>query len=120
MLHEIGHVIDMAGVPRSPGDPLFQSEKGRDGVFPNWWEAVKKSKACLYLEKNKEPYYSMPKELFARSYVQFIAEKSQDKAMVERIQMGYRPDLPYQWRPRDFEPIMKGLEADFKALGWIQ
>ena len=119
MVHEIGHFIDLSGVPKEPGDPIYQSEKEASGPFSHWWKAVTGSTAFHFWKKGGHSYYCSPKELFARSYSQFIAKKSKNELLIRLIRNDYRPNFPYQWHPSDFQPIIEAMEADFTALGWM-
>ena len=61
------------------------------------------------------------KELWARSYAQYIAIKSGNKAMLSQLKT-QQNDILYgerQWSKADFKPIMDEIDKLFKAKGWL-
>lgn len=117
--HETGHAIDYYafGDPRS-----FASET--DAAFAGWRAAIAKSDAVATLKAAanipNRAYFLRQLELFARSYAQYIAYRSEDAAMladVERILGGEQPWR--QWQPDDFTPIAQALDELFTVKGWL-
>lgn len=158
--HEVGHYLDHTLVGYSPGN--FFSEVT---VLPNaevkaalddWKKAIRESKAYqtlvdwrlgrpgtptgVHIKHLK--YLLSTKEAWARSYSQYIAEKSGHAAGIAEAknmagttgpvaagtpfnsnQMGTTPapntwDYPKQWKPEDFKPIMAAFDRLMGALGW--
>ncbi len=130
VLHELGHTIHLAAV-QPAGRYLV-----RVPALQAWWDAVQKSKAHKALmgklrtnltrqERQFVLYLLRPKEVFARSYAQYIAVRSGDREA--RLELGDFVDLPFrrvryteQWSDEDFEPIMKALDDLLENLGWTQ
>jgi hypothetical protein len=66
------------------------------------------------------------RELWARSYAQYIAISSGDSAMLDSV--GALRDVsndqqtlyPYQWQDEEFEPVAREVEALFARKGWMR
>ena len=69
-------------------------------------------------------YLRNPKELWARSYAQYIARKSGDKILMEELEKTVKctyNDLYHaQWDTDDFAPIMEAMDQLFQAKKWIK
>lgn len=143
-VHEIGHFLDYSGLGNS-GE--WASEA--DGVLDRWRAAVKESRSIQRLRPLLEAgvdqaaetltggtvveyevnraylrYMLQPRELWARSYAQFITAKSGDPIL--RRQMDDLRNQPTnkfyygeQWEDEDFLPILASIEAIFHDLGWM-
>lgn len=123
LAHEIGHWLDKSGRPSRNWitDDL-------NGELKPWWEAVKTSEAWKSLEamprdtwrqREKRDYYLNPKEAWARSYAQFIAEESGDKTMAAQVSDIRGEVLPdRQWKAEDFAPVRAAMAELFTAWGW--
>lgn len=82
------------------------------------------AKAVYPIDTRHIAYLLSREELFARSYVQFIAERSRsallksqlDDARQQRGQIYY----PRQWDSDDFAPISTALAMEFRDLGWMR
>ncbi len=138
IVHEIGHFLDDQTIGTSN---KFESVHGSlmDGVFDKimktpeikWIEnAMDKGS---FIAENGSPiwmgkeirrhfkYLLDKKELFARAYSQFIAEKSNSKILINQV-LGSRNNqlnIPYQWESKNFKPVMDEIEKLFKILGWM-
>jgi SPP1 gp7 family putative phage head morphogenesis protein len=130
--HEFGHMVDLEGV----GTKGKHSSSG--GELPDWQQAIQRSQAYLelqqlrfnpyveidgqiaYVDPHHVNYLLSPKELFARSFAQYIAVRSDDKIMADQLQQ-YR-DMPgygsAQWATDDFEPIAIAFDKYFEQIGW--
>ena len=68
-------------------------------------------------------YLISPEELFARSYAQFIAGRSEDSLMAEQLQKAINEDskklYSIQWKTEDFKDIETEIEKIFIKKGWI-
>lgn len=69
-------------------------------------------------------YLPQPRELWARSYAQFVAGRSND--MAPRMQLDSLRNRPVgtfyygeQWDEDDFLLISASIEAIFQDLGWM-
>lgn len=118
--HEVGHFLDysaLAGKNKfaSPDNPLLD----------DWRKAVRGSKAFETIKASKmgesrKQYFLSDEEAFARSYAQFIADKSGDSELrkdLDRIRGGV--ENWRQWKDDDFAPIKKALEKIFNEKGWM-
>lgn len=143
-VHEIGHFLDYSGLGR-PGELASETP----GVLDGWRIAVKQSRnlqrlAPLLLtgantttetlpggtvveyeiDQDYLRYLLQPRELWARSYAQFIAVRSEDLTL--RLQLDglrVRPAGMFyygeQWDGDDFLTISASIEAIFHDLGWM-
>lgn len=140
LVHEMGHFLDLQGIG-VPGK--FASTQIESPLAPVI-AVAKKSKAIRDLQKladnrtvvidDKEyplspnaikfvDYLLNPKEIWARAYTQYIANKTKDKAMNEFVQevvvnarsKGYQS----QWEAEDFKKIEEQIEQMMLELGWI-
>jgi hypothetical protein len=120
--HEIGHFLDHQALG-------FAGRFDHTGEFwADWKEAVKGSEAVRELQNlpsNRHRSYLLEwRELWARSYSQYIAAKSGDSGMLEAIgkirENGIGGDRFSQWSEEDFKPIAAAIEAMFTKLGWMR
>lgn len=129
--HEIGHALDMKGFR---GKGMFRSES--ELKFANWRAAVDKSPTYRKwaawqrgggIVLNNTKYIVNPKvftymlshrEVWARSYAQYIAVKSKDPKLLAdlRRRQAYPPGG--QWSDKEFKPIMRSIDALLKNEGW--
>jgi hypothetical protein len=140
--HEIGHFLDNSGIPRG----ILGREFDKEPQFKEWFDAVNASQAVLelkalktaktmpftrddgttgtYLVNKKHVAYLLEhKEIWARSYAQYIAHKSEDPVMRQELDTMRSLKTGYssaQWAHADFEPIAKAMDALFASLGWIK
>jgi SPP1 gp7 family putative phage head morphogenesis protein len=131
--HEIGHFLDRSGIPtRGTG---WRSGYKSDPHFKEWFKAVESSQAAQALaniEQHLPPgvrpderyvgYLLRQKELWARSYAQYIATRSGDPLLGEQLDaIRNNPKNPYrfqQWSDEDFKPIADAIDVMFANLGW--
>lgn len=123
--HEAGHMLDWFALG-APGK--FASELHPD--LAAWRTAVANSAAVKGLVKGTvdgmpisgREYFLRKHEIWARSYSQYIAQKSGD---VEQLaQLGRIRAVPgigklIQWDDDDFKPIAAAIDDLFKKKGWI-
>ena len=123
--HEIGHFIDYKGIGK-PG----QMSSIQSPIVNKWREAVLESKQYNYLVKLrdtvKDPeslehlYYLLDMdELWARSYAQYVAQKSGDAVLLKELENDLKQYKLYQWNKKDFEGILKAFDEIFTELGWL-
>lgn len=135
LAHEVGHFIDHQGLAPGKG---YASSNGLDKRMDAWRAAVLKSDAIRSLQrlhgKNKigtetvrrkyVNYLLKVEEIWARSYAQWITQRSGDSLLIEQLEAimdGIRnAPLAYQsqWEPEDFEPIARAMDDLFFELGW--
>lgn len=142
LTHEVGHFLDhqalgKVGTMASESDPKLAA----------WRTAVDNSAAVERLkDKRRNPYkyeaevevegsrfrtspdpiftsYLLDrKELWARSYAQYVAQRSGNPAMLAQL-AGERLSPIYgdrQWDDDDFAPIAAAIDELFRGLGWLQ
>jgi hypothetical protein len=123
-IHEIGHFIDLDGIG-SKGE--FAS---RSGDLKDILEAIKNSKlykglrnlyssAVTAHERKYYKYLLDHRELWARAYAQYIAEKSADPLLLKQVSNIIKDNPNRQWAESDFEPIKKAIDELFTKLGWL-
>jgi hypothetical protein len=120
-VHEAGHWLDDKALPGAGFSSVASP------ALDDWRRAVQGSKAYqhLVLKTGKYRDYLMKwEELWARSYAQYIAKRSDYTPL--RLQVlkvregktpGHWPDS--QWTEKDFEPISKSIDNLFRSLGWL-
>ncbi|MEO6610736.1 MAG: hypothetical protein ABIT05_01345 [Chitinophagaceae bacterium] len=140
LAHEMGHFLDLQAIGEkgvfnslqkgSPVSKVINAAEGtdkikglrrilEDGMFEQDGVSTPLSFRLLrHLE-----YLLDPKEIWARSYAQFIAKRSGSKAMKEGLEsmLEMQKTLPhkYQWVGSDFDAIEKAIEEMMVDLGWI-
>lgn len=122
-VHEIGHWLDHIAMGDKGG---FASELGSP-VMRQWMAAVERSGVvdklrALKLPKSDIQYYTDPKELWARSYAQFIGQRSTNEAVRKELTDMASPrriNLGLQWTEESFAPIDQAIETMFKEMGWL-
>jgi hypothetical protein len=151
-LHELGHFLDNQGID-SPGRYASESSP----ILAQWRESVHGTESVQHLRNivnraNDPPhpsgasseivteiaididyvkYLLKPRELFARSYAQYVIRRNMDviHKHIGGIILRELDDLrrqhvhriyPIQWEDDDFEPIALTLDRLFRDLGWIQ
>lgn len=148
LAHELGHFIDHAGLGQV-GVQRFGSETE---MMTAWRAAVFSTPTVQTLEQHRDNmlrqgyttiqtpagprkvhiaprflnYLISDKELFARSYAQYIAVRSGDKALLrelkneqKRIDIDRGLYFSHQWSDDEFEVIAKAFDEAFKQLGWM-
>jgi hypothetical protein len=144
-LHELGHYIEKFMLPENP--TAKRDWFAHNSIMNGWKKAVGESASVQQLDAKRKPLgflrslvtprehveehkefvdYSLRyEELWARSYCQYIAHRSNDptlKAELRRMrdpveQLGY--DC-LQWGDDDFEPIAKEIDKLFAQMGWLK
>lgn len=139
LLHELGHLLDwQSGAFRSDLD---------DPELAGWRAAVEASTAIAHLRKMQTQktavvrlrtwggpervrikqrwvsYLLRPTEMFARSYGQFIAERSGSAELLAELSgVRSRPIevlYPEQWQETDFRAIAEEFVLLFRKRGWM-
>lgn len=131
LIHELGHHLSLGG-----GVERFHEELKKDGALYDWFNTVKESRAYNELQDVREElppgdsdgrgyvdYLSMPEELFARSYFQYIAQKTKSRELLGNVveQMNDQATLGLtQWSPEDFKPIYSAMDRFLKERGLLK
>jgi len=126
-LHEMGHFLDAAGLPGTG-----YSSESHSSLTP-WRQAIRRSRAfrdLLRLARTADPVtadraiaLAEPTRLWARSYAQFVAGRSNSAILAESLTIHRRCGggvyLPRQWDDDDFGAIDTAIVDLFRDLGWI-
>ena len=144
--HEFGHYFDHQDFG-SAG--TFSSEEAArgvpDAILKEWWDAVEKSDAITTLRSltGKDAarlthvmadgrvieirtdydfvrYLLDPREIWARSYAQWIATETGDASMLAELQGTFNGPYPAQWTDEDFSAVAKAFRKVFKSAGLIE
>lgn len=126
LTHETGHLIDLKGF----GTVGSASEAHPD--LQEWRDAVRGTKLFRQMEKKAattlDPeakkywrYLSSHTEMWARSYAQFIAERSGDPPLVTGVKEARKFGIAGgHWTERDFAPVRTAIEKLFTKKGWLK
>ena len=63
-------------------------------------------------------YALTPEELWARSYAQYITERSGNLAMTQELHLDLNQNLPSQWESNDFYAIARAIDSIMELLEW--
>jgi hypothetical protein len=125
LVHEVGHFLDYGGMPK--GSLLRATDAAATTPeLKAWLDAVKGSQAWQDLQAAKlgyasTEYYNRTREMWARSYAQFIAEESGDAEMLRQLTEQVSGSHGYlQWTTADFAPIRATMKTYFQGLGWMK
>ena len=143
MLHEIGHLVDARAFEGHRGS-AHRPASIRLALFANWRVAVSQSPPFesyrliaqglrqriahgTASDEDREDlifidYLADVRELWARSYTQYIAVHATDDRLVSEWRRYQSEDagsgLPQQWDDTDFEPIAQAIDQVFRQQGW--
>lgn len=143
MLHEIGHLVDARAFEGHRG-VAHRPASIRLALFAGWRAAVSQSsvfESFLVIaeglrqriarntasDEDREDlvfidYLTDVRELWARSYVQYIAVQATDDRLVSEWRLYQGEDagsgLPQQWDDAGFEPIAQAIDHVFRQQGW--
>ncbi len=137
LIHEFGHYLDAQafgvldrrqGVATGHWRTAFQSY--RTASSPAWqelWDAVKATEHYRWWrapqrDADARRYMTMPEELFARAYEQWIALRlpaaHPSKAALTRY-VQEREAQGWLWSDADFERVAAAMDAIFRERGWL-
>lgn len=129
-LHEMGHAVDHQLLSENLGlnvNLRSWASESRVREVREFWDAVEDSptyKKLIELRKTDGEYvdYLLEKrEIFARSYSEYITFKSMDQTLInELVDNIERSFYPEQWSRTEFEPIAKAMDALFRRAGMLQ
>jgi hypothetical protein len=136
-LHEIGHFLDLHGLPGIG----FASADLEVAALDDWRTVVAQSRAVELLTvlirsrdaktRQRARRLLTPEELWARSDAQFVALRSGDEALLTSVyalrhqgsggadKIGSAVYFPRQWDDDDFDRIGNAIEELFRRLEWI-
>lgn len=116
--HEIGHFIDhqamdTPGTWASETSPLFEEFRKVSAAS----EGFLRLQNSPRLSSSQKRYLLSFKEVWARSYAQYIAEASNDTVLKAELLRALTRGGP-QWQSEDFRPIYTAIENLLKLKGW--
>lgn len=126
-VHELGHFIDHSGIGRAG---TFASENQPE-LMQGWVESVVNTRAIRSIVKLRSKaktheaisyydYLLQPREIWARSYAQYIAKKSGDPILMDQLQTLKELPYPMQWSDDDFDGVSGEIDTLFKELKWLK
>jgi len=129
--HEFGHLLDYT-LKSGPG---YASESN-DDLMKEWDVAVKASSSYKRLsaltsadgtvdrERALTIYLMKGRELFARSYAQFIAARCHDQNLLNWLEVmtdeAADDRMPSQWTEEDFAPIAVAIENTLRKIKYMK
>lgn len=131
--HEMGHFFDHKDFKKYEGKRGWSSEGPQFAAWRNAVEASPTIKEWRKREKDGfarigpikvrvEPsasrYYLSPREMWARSYAQYIATKSRNRSMLRELRGLQEDYLRTQWSDKEFAPIAAEIERLLRQQGW--
>ncbi len=131
-LHEIAHRLDIDALEFCSEIPNPFSKAWQ--AFTPWRAEVKKSQTIRTLrtlvQEPEDSYYVAellrPREIFARSFAQYVVLRSQNDYLVAELQSLQNVNLLnhvyslVQWTDEDFEVIAQTFDSAFLRLGWMK
>lgn len=143
-LHEIGHFLDYCGIGVKHNFASANHE-----LLKEWNEAVSNSDAIKKIrnaiatgeikyqdtfgkssdqklfshQRSFFEYLNKPWEIFARSYAQYIAYKTNNEGLLKELEEAQSKYTIYQyrqWEREDFNEIEKAFDNLFIKLGWVR
>jgi len=135
--HEYGHKLDYAGSPGwfSERKAAVMTTKTADGewiplgpelseAMTDWLKAVRRSSGYKTIETERAGYFKDVKELWARSYYQWVATRSGDRALLDELAdvRSQAPGSTYywpQWEDDDFVEIAAAIDRVMRERGLI-
>ncbi len=116
-LHELGHLLDhqLGAAPRSFASP-------RLAVFAPWRASVGalEHRAPEWASRGHQRYFSSWRELWARSYAQWVVARSGDPVLLDALGRWQGDDDRLVWPAREFEPVGRELDELFLALDLLR
>lgn len=137
-IHEVGHLLDHSVLePKhsgtgQAGDGAFASSNRQGTQMGRWWRAVSNSQRVkditafsrLFADDSEvgetAKYWLTPTELFARSFAQYVTDKSGDPVLLAQMQESRHRWSAAQWSDDDFKPIAAAFDELFTQEGWLR
>ena len=129
-LHETGHILDQQALGADAiYDATSQVQPG--APLAPWLNAVTQTASVQALreqlaaattpqERRYLQYLLQPDELWARSYAQYIAERSADPELAAQLAAALAAEPERQWEGTDFVPVSTAIDDLFASLGWLR
>ncbi|MBI2765857.1 MAG: NUDIX hydrolase [Chloroflexi bacterium] len=126
-LHEVGHVLDAIalGASGAYASPMhkeldtWRQAVSTTGAFQTLTEAHEEGLSGL--EPGLAAYSLAAPELFARSYSQYVAERSHNKLLTAQLEVvSDAIGLPLHWSGDDFDVVRDAFDELFSSRGWLR
>jgi hypothetical protein len=132
--HEIGHYLDhklfgqdVHGFGSHSRTLTGQSPSPHPTPYQQWHQAITNTPTYKTLQANRSlmpkyvDYLNTPTEMFARSYAQWVATKSQNPTMMAELAIlrgtKGQKNVPNQWLDNEFAPVSRAFDAMFGRRG---
>lgn len=130
--HEIGHYLDHQAI----GTPRDMASELADPQLSPWFDAVNRTREirtlrALFANRNATigaarvpvdrgyvEYLLRNREIFARSFAQWIAIRSEDPVLLAQLDDLRTSIYPSQWDDSEFDPIASALDELARRMGW--
>ena len=121
--HEIGHFLDhkgLSGKGMSSEDRSHAVGKIISALQDTeTMRAPLRSAAQRAMNRVHINYWTRRREIWARAYAQYIANKSGDAAMRKQLTAMQEKQYYGQWTDEEFLPVQNMIDELFQELGWI-
>jgi hypothetical protein len=134
LVHEVGHALDRFGIGT---EVHVDASTAQHPLLRDWQRSVSQSRAVQRLHELRAEmpasgtaagsyidYILSARELFARSYAQWIALRSGDEELltdVERIRADRNPLMTLvQWESDEFDLLADVFDQLMETLGWMR
>ena len=123
IVHEIGHYLDHKGLSGKG-----MSSEDRDHAVGKIISALQqtetmraplRSAAQMTMNRVHINYWTRRREIWARAYAQYIANKSGDAEMRKQLTEMQGEEYYRQWTDEEFLPVQNMIDELFRGLGWI-
>ena len=121
--HEIGHFLDHNGLPGTGFESVNQSTEEMRTLLGRARNTDTYRALADLFDPHRRSYLQSVEETFARTYAQYIAWKSGDRAMRDQLDAVLQSDRPgnrlTQWTHEEFAPIAQAMDALFERMQWL-
>lgn len=129
VIHELGHWLDHQAIGGTVGS--YSSQILDTPAIRAWWNVVTDSDHWAEVTRWRPTrpaarefrgYLLRPRELWARSYSQYVATKTADPMVLAQL-ADFRNagvGVPLQWSDQDFGPVGEAVEAVLHSQGWLR
>jgi hypothetical protein len=116
LTHEMAHYLDKQAIRETFGNTEEYIAMVKAMRSSKWYEWCQDSGG--FLTEGERIYLGSTREMFARAYLQWIAEKTGNAEMLRSLR-SFR-SIKYAWEEDDFREISKSLDRLFGRLGWLK
>jgi hypothetical protein len=139
LAHEIGHFIDHRGffgqgMSSEASDALsaWRTAVMKTPEIKNLFDIAAGKRNHIYakhgvsFDANHVEYLLRTREIWARSYAQWIAQKSSDTVLMRQLNIMLKNQqksvvkYTYQWQPENFKDVASAIDDVFSQIGWLK